>query len=146
MARRSNIRRRGKSWVVHFRANGEQFWKSFKTRDEAELYLSRAMEKRARGQALERPVKVTFRTAAEHWYTHGENERAWKASTRRDYRSALDAHLLPAFGDLPLEKLSAARIADWRSAAMREGLPRRTAEKLLAILHGIFARARAVPV
>ncbi len=143
MAKRTNIRRRGKSWVVHFRRDGEQFWQSFKTRDEAELHLARELERRTRGQAPERRVKVTFRVAAEHWYTHGETERNWKASTRRDYRSALDAHLLVAFGDVQLERLTAARIAGWRSEAMQNGLPRRTAEKLLAILHGIFARAGA---
>ena len=34
-------------------------------------------------------VKVTLRTAAEHWYAYGETERNWKPSTRRDYPSRL---------------------------------------------------------
>jgi hypothetical protein len=41
---------------------------------------------------------VTFAEAAEEWLRHGENERAWKPSTRRDYRSAVNVHLLPVFG------------------------------------------------
>jgi integrase len=73
-------------------------------------------------------------------------------STRRDYRSALDVHLLPAFGDLTLDKITPARIKAWRSEAMtpyvdeqgvlRVRLPRRTAQKTLAMLHGIFEHAR----
>jgi integrase len=152
MARRSNIRRRGSSWVVYFRANGKQVWRSFKTRDEAELYLSRALERRARGQEPERRVRVRFEEAAESWYIKRGQEKGWSASTRRDYRSALDVHLLPAFGTLELAKITPSVITHWRSDSMmphvdstgkvRVKLPRRTAQKVLAMLHGIFEHAR----
>jgi len=36
---------------------------------------------------------ATFADAAAEWYRHGCHEGAWKPSTRRDYRSALSAHL-----------------------------------------------------
>lgn len=152
MARRTNIRRRGKSWVASGRVSGEQFWRSFKTRDEAELYLARQLERRARGQEPERRVRVTFREAAESWYSNRGQERAWSPSTRRDYWSALEVHLLPAFGDVALDKITPATIEVWRAEGMtpyvdgdgrtRVRLPRRTAQKTLAMLHGIFEHAR----
>ena len=152
MAKRSNIRRRGKAWVAYGRANGSQFWKSFKTRDEAELYLSRQLERRARGQEPERRVRVTFKEAAESWYAKRGQEKGWSPSTRRDYRSVLDVHLLPAFQDVTLDKITPARIEAWRAEAMtpykdeegveRVRLPRRTAQKTLAVAHGIFEHAR----
>lgn len=40
MAKQTNIRRRGKAWVVSARVNGTQQWKSCRTRDEAELELA----------------------------------------------------------------------------------------------------------
>jgi integrase len=145
MARRSNIRQRGQSWVVYFRQNGKQVWKSFRTRDEAELYLAKSRAQLVRGE-FRRPARVKFSEAADEWVRHGETEGGargpWKPSTRRDYRSALNAHLRPAFGELYLEKLTAQAIAGWRSRAMADGLSHRNAAKLLAILHGIFERAR----
>jgi integrase len=156
MAKRSNIRRRGKAWVVHARINGQQTWRSFKTRDEAELHLSRILEQRSRGETPQRRVRATFAEVAAAWYRDGCADRNWKASTRRDYRSALHAHLgvtldpmtgeviasASPFGSAQLHTISAEQIASWRSGAMARGLPRRTAEKLLAILHGIFEYAR----
>jgi integrase len=66
-----------------------------------------------------------------------------KPSTVRDYTSAVNAHLLPAFGKRRLEEVTAQVIEQWRGFEMGEGrLPRRTADKLVAILHGIFERAR----
>lgn len=110
-----------------------------------------------------------FADAAAEWYRHGCHEAAWKPATRRDYRSALSAHLgveldpttgaviaaRPPFGDVRLEDITTAMIERWRAAAMipyldedgqqRVKLPRRTAVKVVAILHGIFSRARKPP-
>ena len=83
-----------------------------------------------------------------------------EASTRRDYRSALERpprrrarpargsspRLSEPFGDLRLDEITSETIERWRANAMaEERLPRRTAVKAVAILHGIFARARNRP-
>ena len=144
--RRGHIRQRGKSWVVTFRVNGRQVWRSFKTREAAELYLADTQAKIAKRE-YEVPAKARFGDVAEAWYRHGVHvggDRApWKPSTARDYRSALDRWLLPAFGQRPLQDVTTRAIAQWRAFEMAEGrLPRRTAVKLTAMLHGIFERAR----
>jgi hypothetical protein len=46
MARQTNIRRRGNAWVVNLRVNGEKVWRSFPTRDAAELFLERIRAER----------------------------------------------------------------------------------------------------
>jgi len=152
MARQRNIRRRGASWEAYLRVNGQQVQKTCPTRDEAELWLARQLERRTRKLEPERQVRATFREAAERWYTERGQEKGWSPATLRDYRSALDVHLLPGFGDDPLGKITPARIEAWRSDAMtpyvdedgklRVRLPRRTAQKTLAMLHGIFEHAR----
>jgi integrase len=112
---------------------------------------------------------VTFADVAVEWYRRGCYERAWKPATRRDYRSALRAHLgvdldpvtgavvatRPPFGEMRIEDITTDTIERWRASAMepyrhengvqRIKLPRRTAVKVVAILHGIFARARKPP-
>jgi integrase len=152
MARRSNIRQRGRSWEAFLRVNGKQVSKTCRTRDEAELWLARQLERRAHGREPERQVRVTFKEAAEAWYRDRGQEKNWSPSTRRDYRSALDVHLLPAFEDVQLSKMTPGRIEAWRREAMTPyldvkgelhvRLPRRTAQKCLAMLHGIFEHAR----
>ena len=90
---------------------------------------------------------ATFNDAAEEWYQHGTEEGGprgpWKPSTRRDYRSVLNVHLLPAFADLRLEDLTARKIESWRRERMQANkLTRRTAIKVVAVMHGIYERAR----
>jgi integrase len=151
MARRKRRERgclfqRGQRWVVVFRVNGEQVWRSFPTEDAAALYLEQMRSQIRRGE-FRSPAKVTFAEAAEEWYTHGATigylRGPWKPSTKRDYRSALDRWLLPEFGRRPLHEVTSRAIGQWRVFEMAEGrLPRRTAVKLTAMLHGIFERAR----
>ena len=144
MAKRTNIRRRGKAWVVYFRANGRQVWRSFPTREAAELYLAQVQVEKARGE-LRAPTRVTFGEALDERLRHGEHERGLKPSTVRDYKSCAERWLRPAFGDLRLEAVTAPLIERWRAEAMarpKSPLPRRQADKLVAILHGVFERAR----
>jgi integrase len=148
--RRGHLRQRGSSWVVTFRVEGRQLWRSFKTREEAELYLADAQVKLARNEAR-LPVRVSFATAAEAWLEHGR-DKGLASSTIRDRRSVLDHWLLPAFGKTKLEEFTAAAVTRWRREQMRTieiraGRPRprmtgRTAEKVTSLLHGIFEFAR----
>ena len=88
---------------------------------------------------------VTFRDAAEEWLRYVEHERGRKPSTIADYRSALNAHLNPAFGDLPLEQITTETIEIWLARELRDGeLSRRSLQKLVVLLNGIFRRARKV--
>jgi integrase len=57
----------------------------------------------------------------------------------RGCRSAVTAHLLPSFGELPVEDVTSALIEQW--IAGFEGSTR-TRNKLLIQLHGILGRAK----
>lgn len=85
---------------------------------------------------------VTFAEAAEEWMRFIKEDRERKPSTLVDYRSALNAHLLPAFGDWALESITPAEIEKWRRSLT--GLSNRSKNKLLIQLHGIFRRAQIV--
>lgn len=88
---------------------------------------------------------ATFAMAAEEWLRFVEVDRQRKRSTVRGYRSILQAHLLPTFGDRPLEAIDAGEIERWRSdLAANRRLANTTINQLLIALHGIFERARRV--
>jgi integrase len=126
MSRRTNIRRRGNTWVVYFRVNGRQHWRSFAIRDypsagaareAAELYLAQSQVKVKQG-AFRKATKMRFSEFAIEWlrdYAKGNvRERTYET-----YESTLRNHLIPHFGDLLLtqitRKLIDAFVADWLS-------------------------------
>jgi integrase len=59
-----------------------------------------------------------------------------------DYRSAMKAHLSPAFGPKPLDAITARSIEAWRSEWLEEHKKPRQAAKLVSILHAVFERAK----
>jgi integrase len=84
---------------------------------------------------------ATFADAATEYLRYVEHDRGRKPSTVRGYRSAIEAHLLPAFGSMAIEDVTLEAIERWLVGF--EGPPR-TRNKLLIELHGILARAKKV--
>jgi integrase len=64
-----------------------------------------------------------------------------QASTISTYRSLLRSHILPAFAELPIESVTSEMIESWIASVDRTAATR---VKLLAMVHGIFQRARKV--
>jgi integrase len=82
---------------------------------------------------------ATFADAAAEYLRYIEHDRGRKPSTLRGYRSAIQAHLLPAFGAMAIEAVTAEEIERW---LVGFGGSTRTRNKLLIQLHGILERAR----
>lgn len=57
---------------------------------------------------------ATLADAAAEWLRFIEEDRGRKPSTLNDYRLALKAHLLPAFGSQSLESITPQEIDEWR--------------------------------
>jgi integrase len=115
------------------------------TKRTAQAVLDARLTDLRRGVGIPSRTGATFRDAAQQWYVHRAEQEGWKPSTKRDYRSALDRHLLPAFGDTRLEVVTADRIEQWRTerlADKKEGITPRTAAKLVTIIGGVFEQAR----
>jgi site-specific recombinase XerD len=86
-----------------------------------------------------------FADASREWLRYVEQERGRKASTVADYRSAVRAHLDPAFGALALEDVTSELVERWLADALSRGeVSRRSLQKLVVLLNGIFGRARRV--
>jgi integrase len=114
MARRStNIRRRGKSWVVYYRRGGRQHWRSFKTRDEAELELARANMRRVQDQPEPTARRMTVEEHAADWLEH-KRSRVGR-QTFVNYASVLHVHVLPSLGDVELRRVSRKMLDDFVS-------------------------------
>jgi len=151
-------RARGPAWYAKYRLpDGRQVQKKlgpawtdrgrppagYFTKRLAEAWLRSTLEDARRGTlpGMARS-RATFADAAAEWLRFIEEDRARKPSTLSDYRSALNAHLLPAFGERPIESITAEDIEHWRRGL--GGLSNRSKNKLLIQLHGIFRRAQTV--
>ena len=122
--------RRGRSFVVYFRVNGRQVWRSFAdrnygwqagAREAAELYLAQSQAKRIRGEFRQRP-KIRLVDFAREWlrdYAQGNV----KVRTFEAYEGSLRNHVVPEFGDLYLTQISRreidAFVADWLAGGPR---------------------------
>ena len=126
MAQRTNIRRRGNTWVVYFRVNRSPrpgarstrtatYGSTSLAREEAELYLAQSQVKLRQG-SFRKATRMRFSDFAIEWlqdYAKGNvRERTFET-----YGAALRNHLIPHFGDLLLtqitRKLIDAFVADW---------------------------------
>ena len=135
MARRTNIRRRGRSWIVYFRVDGKQVFRSFKTRDEAELYLAQSQAAKARGE-FRRPTRIRFDEFAVEWlrdYAQGHVS----SKTLEGYEGVLRLHLVPEFGRLHLTEITRKAIdsfvADWTAGGPKFHARQRSAVELEAV-------------
>jgi integrase len=150
-------RKRGPVWYAKYRLpDGRQVQKKlglawtdrgrpprgYFTKRTAENWLSDLLDEARRG-TLPGLVKTgaTFADAAAEYLRYIEQDRGRKPSTLRGYRSALEAHLLPAFGSMPVEEVTTSEIERW--IASLGGSPR-SRNKLLIELHGILGRAKKV--
>jgi integrase len=152
-------RKRGPQFYVKYRVGGRQVQKrlgpawlepgqappGYYTRKTAEAELAAILTDARRG-AVPHSVGfgATVREAAEEWLRHSEWERGVKASTLSEYRSVVDAHIVPRFGDYGLEAVTAREIEAWAAELLASGRSRRTVNKILVMFGGLFERARRV--
>jgi hypothetical protein len=130
-------RRIGPAWTKRGRPAACYF-----TRRSADAWLHDVLEQ-ARAGTLPglRRSNATVRDAAQEWLRYVVEDRAIKPTTLKEYRSIVEAHILPAFGDRALEDLTTREIERWRA---RKQLSVRSRNKLVTVLHGIYRRAQKV--
>ena len=95
-------------------------------RAEAERELAFVMADVARGQwrpldPIQSPAKLeipTFYTFAEQWWLL--HERTWRPKTIKDYRWKLEAHLIPFFGELQLDRITVAEVEQYIATKLAE--------------------------
>jgi hypothetical protein len=135
----------GPAWTSRGRPAAGYF-----TKRTAEDWLRATLDEARRG-TLPGMVRTgaTFADAAAEYLRYIGEDRARKASTVEDYRSILRVHLLPAFGEMPIESVRPGDVEAFVMAlGQREHLGRpitpRTKNKILNVLSGVFLRARKV--
>src|SRR5271155_2887262 len=112
---REQRRRIGPAWTGRGRPEAGYYTKRM-----AEAWLQDALDQARRG-TLPGLVRTgaTFADAAAEYLRYVEHDRGRRLTTVSDYRSVIDAHLLPAFGDMRIEDITtpiSRTVARWTGA------------------------------
>jgi integrase len=89
------------------------------------------------------PRPVTPPTFAEFWDGYYRPNRTDQKRSPKDDLSIYKAHLKAAFGDLPLNQITTARVSAFRAELHRAELRANTIRNILALLGGILRYAQA---
>jgi integrase len=140
------IKRGERTWLVRVPlgrdATGKRrtFNKTVKgTKKQAQEYLAEILHKQSRGDLVERnrePVADYLR----RWITTIAVPRV-RARTAEDYRSIVEAHLVPAFGSLQLSQLTVDAIQRLYAEMGASGLSPRTVRYVHSVLNSALAHA-----
>ncbi|MGA2408799.1 MAG: phage integrase SAM-like domain-containing protein [Candidatus Binataceae bacterium] len=110
----------------------------FRTRKQAERFLSETSQRAARGEYAE-PAKVpVFAEVAEDWF---EGKAGRPPSHVADLRARLDKHILPLFGRHKLDRITVAMVEKFRNSLRDTGYAHRIINAILRIMSAVFRLA-----
>lgn len=109
--------------------------------------LTRAQAEKELRKRIERDVIVataarrTLGEAGSAYVDHLEHVMERKRSTIQDYRGHLRRHLVPFFGERPIDKIGPAQVEQYLKRKRSAGLSSKTVQNHLNFLHGVFSFA-----
>ena len=110
---------------------------TFDTKADADAWLANERTAIGRGAWIDPGAgKVLFREYAEGWLSSRPDLRPRSTSL---YRSLLDTHLLPAFGDTPIAKVTPSSVSAWYATLLAEKPG--AAASAYRLLRAVFASA-----
>jgi integrase len=143
--RRGSVYRRGATWTAHVKYQVGGTWKQtkrggFATRAKAEQELTVLLRSIDVGTVVA-PDQLTVETYLGQWSDHLELVVGRRPSTIRDYRNKVRLYATPAFGTVPLQRLTAGHLDDLYRQMARKGLKARTIRYMHTILRKALADA-----
>jgi integrase len=127
-------------WRVRYRdPAGRERAKSFARKQDAVRFLQHAEADKLRGLWVDpQQGRTTVGELAERWYA---TTVTLKPKTREDYRSLLNNHVLPAFGDRAVASLDTLAVRGWLAGLVSNGLSPSRAKHAYYILFAVLEAA-----
>ena len=128
-------------WCVDYRPlglHGPRRRVRFRTRKEAERFVSETAHQAARGEYVAPAQIPRFGELAEDWFSSKADRRA---GHRANLRASLDQHLLPAFGNTRLDQIRVESIERFRDRLRAAGYAPVTINAFLQDLGAVFKLA-----
>lgn len=132
--------RSGRWTAAYLGPDGERIRaeETFETKKDAEVWLSQVEAYLTRGDwRAPDAVAVNFRVSAEKWV----EERELAVRTDDLYKHLLRLHILPTFGALDLDEITAPRVREWRAERLCTTKAKTTVAQAYRLLKGIMETA-----
>jgi hypothetical protein len=148
LASRRDMRVR-ETWYARVRVGGRQLKKAIGpkrepggrdglTRRQAEARLRRLIEELERAPAV--AERLTVEEIGTRYIQH-LTALGRRRSTLQDYKSYLRVHLVPFFGEVPLEKIGRSDVEDFIAEKLGDRKAPKSVRNYLGLLHSLFAYA-----
>lgn len=98
----------------------------------------RELQRRIETERAATRSRMTIEQVGAEYLEHLEHVLERKPTTLSDYRYMLDRHLIPYFGERPMERIEPAEVNRFLRAKKQEGLATKTITNHLTFLHGLF--------
>src|SRR4029453_562376 len=127
-------------WRVRYRdPAGRERAKSFARKVDAERFLRRVEADKFQGLWVDpRQGQTTVGELADRWYA---TTVTLKPKTREDYRSLLDNHVLPTFGDRAVASIDTLAVRSWHANLVSGGLSLSRAKHAYYVLFAVLEAA-----
>ena len=140
----SHVEKRTRAGRVTYRArwreaSGRERVRTFNRMTDARRFLAEVEDSKYRGAYVDPSTgRLDVGAQAERWFA---STAALKPTTRRDYRSLLDCHVLPRFRDWPPAGVDTLAVREWVAALVDGGLGPKRAGKALQVLSLVLSSA-----
>ena len=140
----SHVEKRTRAGRVTYRArwreaSGRERVRTFNRMTDARRFLAEVEDSKYRGAYVDPSAgRLDVGAQAERWFA---STAALKPTTRRDYRSLLDCHVLPQFRDWPLAGVDTLAVREWVAALVYGRLGPKRAGKALQVLSLVLSSA-----
>jgi integrase len=121
--------------------HGRRKFKTFTNEKDAKAF-AKALAKILRDKEYNFPdadgkIVPTFKEASEKWFAD-HVETNCKPSSVEGYRGMLDNHVLPAFGEMPLDEITKDAVRAFCAGKKKDGLAARSIRYMLATISGVY--------
>ena len=115
-----SIQKRGKSYYVRYRRDGQHLGRSFARKEDAEKFeLDQKRVRQLGAQAPGTPSRDTLGQWLDQWWAL--QSPVWAESTRVQRKHSLDKWVRPYIGKVRLYDLGTKRVGEWRSEILADG-------------------------
>lgn len=114
----------------------------FKTKKDAELFVTETLNKRNRGYISPSDSNMLFKDYIMKWFNEYKCFQTKSINTRNNYLSRIEVHIIPKLGSYKLNKLSTAVIQDFYNSLIAEGMKPSSAKKIMETVTGCLKYAK----
>jgi len=113
----------------------------FKTKKEAEAWVTGILSKRNKGFIAPTEGNTLFKDYILKWFDEYKSKHI-SINTRTNYKSRIDTHIVPKLGEYKLNKITNAIIQDFYNSLIGEGLKPSSVKKIMETVNSVLKYAQ----